>query len=125
MSQMIIVEAIDRNRFTRNDIRRFERQARADARIMAHIIAGPSQDVTEEDLCNCIGIEKILSHHTERRIVLHRKKHVQGILSSQHTLTAEGLARFSQDSSFTSTEIAQTLAKTYKAGQYDDSTEAH
>ena len=104
--------------------KRFESEAARDARRTEEALlsaasdaaaAGPSGDIllSEETLCQCVGIEKLLTPHRARRTREHKRSHAQVLISLQDMCSAEQLCRISQESSRSRRKKAQELAIMY------------
>lgn len=104
--------------------KRFESEAARDARRTEEALlsaasdaaaAGPSGDIllSEETLCQCVGIEKLMTPHRARRTREHKRSHAQVLISLQDMCSAEQLCRISQESSRSRRKTAQELAIMY------------
>jgi len=90
----------------------FEVEASRDARqLVAQImVTRPPEDLSQEMLCDCIGLEKLMPPGRARRTKEQRRNHAQAVVSLQDRCTAEELSQISQRSSRVARENAHKLA---------------
>ena len=68
------------------------------------------EQVTDDELIGCIGIEHLLSSERARRRHNHRREHAQNVLAKQDSCTVEELCQISKHSSKQSRYKAYCLA---------------
>jgi hypothetical protein len=87
-----------------------------DVRSFQHLLATtPMEELSQEALYECIGLEGLLSIELMYYVKSKRRDHVRSIIKRQEMLSDEQLALSSVRSSFASRERAQQLAAGYFA----------
>ncbi|KAL7550189.1 hypothetical protein ACHAWF_013432 [Thalassiosira exigua] len=99
--------------YSSQDRRLFEEQFVRDAERMASHIQHWPQSVSNVDLCECVGLEKLVNPENAWLIDARRRKHVRDVISRQLSCSAEDLGRMSRASSRKDRDLANTLAATY------------
>ena len=99
--------------YSPEECRGFKVNAARDAMQLKMKIAGPSQEMSQEELCNCVGIEKLLFTGGARRSVDKRRSHARVILGMQDRCTPERLSQISWESSCAQQKVAHEFASSY------------
>lgn len=94
--------------YSPQELTRIRLQLIRDARRMMTLAA--ANNITQDELDECIGIERMLSADIARRIAQHKTNHIRSIVSRQGTCTPKELCEMSQASSRFSCEMAERLA---------------
>ena len=109
-----IAEGANSSWSTEEDRARFKREISRDARRMGMILTTQApRDVVQDDIYTCVGIEHLLSVDKARRLLKHRRNHVERVLGAQHRCSGEELDRISRESSKRSRGTALKLATAY------------
>lgn len=70
--------------YNKQDRMQFKITQRKDRERVSHILASSSSEsITQEDLCECIGMENLLSINVMIRTLEHKQNHVNTIVSEQ------------------------------------------
>ena len=115
MSQLFAVECNDEQQWYSSDEKSYMKQELAtDARRLGKIISTQSaQDISQDDIYSCIGIEHLLSLNKARRVLANRRKHVQLVIQAQSKCSEEELRIIAEECSRSSCVKAQRLAAGY------------
>lgn len=87
-----------------------------DARRMGRLLAFAESEglsIPDDELCNAIGLESLLSLEKARSTSNYKRRHIQAVLSSQYTCNPDQLGCISQQSSKLSQDWASALAAGY------------
>ena len=107
-------DAREERSYSREDHRRFGQEMILDARRMARIFSTtPDENITHDDLRNCVGIEILLSDDLRRHAINMKNAHADLILEQQHRGINEELRIVSERSSSWSRDRAQKMASSY------------
>eukprot|EP00584_Thalassiosira_punctigera_P019886 CAMPEP_0172568468 /NCGR_PEP_ID=MMETSP1067-20121228/120078_1 /TAXON_ID=265564 ORGANISM="Thalassiosira punctigera, Strain Tpunct2005C2" /NCGR_SAMPLE_ID=MMETSP1067 /ASSEMBLY_ACC=CAM_ASM_000444 /LENGTH=82 /DNA_ID=CAMNT_0013360081 /DNA_START=354 /DNA_END=602 /DNA_ORIENTATION=+ len=82
-------------------------------------MASLPEDVSQEDICTCVGIEHLLSLDKASRAAEHKRDHAKLVAKAQGGCSKEELGRISRGSSRPARERSQKLAAGYW-GMLDD-----
>jgi hypothetical protein len=92
----------------------FSQEVARDVRILRCLLSStPMENVDEETLYECLGLECHLSNEVMQLIKERRKRHPRLIVQMQHKLDQDQLAAYSISRSLESRERAQKLASGY------------
>jgi len=98
--------------YSSDEKKQFEIQASSDARrIVAIMVTRPPEDLSQDILCECVGLEKLMPPSRARRTKEHRRNHAHTVISWQYRCSDdEELRLISQRSSRVARENAEKLA---------------
>lgn len=96
--------------YSRQELKLIRLQLIRDARRMMALASDANYQISQDDIDECTGIERMLSVDIARRIAQHKTNHVRLIISRQGTCTPRELSEMSQASSRFSCEMAERLA---------------
>ncbi len=107
-------EGEDSSRITHKDKTRFRRELAREAQRLGRILATLSpDDVNQEDIYGCVGIENLISLDEARRAAEHKRDHARLILEAQGRCSKVKLGRILHGSSRPARERSQELAAGY------------
>lgn len=101
--------------YTTEDRSLFRQELIRDARTQGRLLGTQRpEDVSQDDIFKCVGIENLLSLERTVRVMEHRQQHLQLVLAAQRSgYSRNAIARLCQESSTPSQVKAHTLASGY------------
>ena len=93
--------------YTHEDINQFTQAMIGDA---LRLRTTPVIEMEDDDLCECIGLENLLSRNVARRVATKKRRHANLILQGQGYYNKEALAQLGRMSSSWARDRAQMMA---------------